>query len=652
MDHAFILQRICVESRTCFLYNSTMKKLTEYIKTKYSEKTSRLRWCLIWIRNALRFEIIYRLLMILAVHPLINWLINHYITSTTYHSSLANYNILFDFMTVQGLITLFIVMIISVSVILFETLTLCAMTICMIEKKEYTTSNLYATAFGRLRILLHPSIFLAPLYFLGLLPLTHIGYVSSYLSTIQVPRFITGELSMTWSGQLIVFGFFMLAFILFAILVFVPILLLTRKISFFKACRESIRLIRGMEKKYYFKLAAVILSLFFLNYALLQLLPAPALKNSDFNIYLFRYFFHSYYFRIQLGSTILYWLYLFAASMFFLYFTLRLFLSQGQQPDLALKESDQPFFALRISAYVKQTALSLKNKCLQRFIASPHKKMLILLLCPFMIVTMALYLDQEPLMHRPWVIGHRGDSHAPENSLEGVRSAALHGADFAEIDIQLTADQQLAVFHDNTTSRLAHENLTVKTSTMKELQQLVLFDRDQEFRIPSLQEAVACAKQQRSSFGLLIELKPQPGQAEKMVKQLIRIIERYDFEERAIFMSMDYEAVQYLKELRPQWWCGYCIFGALGKIDYKLNVNFLAIEESQANTRFLEQARNNGIPIYVWTVDDRYSILTYLRKGVSGIIGNSVEDIRDSVDDYLVHEGGDYVYDGDGYPLI
>ena len=91
--------------------------------------------------------------MILAVHPLINWLINHYITSTTYHSSLANYNILFDFMTVQGLITLFIVMIISVaSVILFETLTLCAMTICMIEKKEYTTSNLYATAFGRLRI--------------------------------------------------------------------------------------------------------------------------------------------------------------------------------------------------------------------------------------------------------------------------------------------------------------------------------------------------------------------------------------------------------------------------------------------------------------------------------------------------------------------
>ena len=219
--------------------------------------------------------------------------------------------------------------------------------------------------------------------------------------------------------------------------------------------------------------------------------------------------------------------------MFFLYFTLRLFLSQGQQPDLALKESDQPFFVLRISAYVKQTALSLKNKCLQRFIASPHKKMLILLLCPFMIVTMALYLDQEPLMHRPWVIGHRGDSHAPENSLEGIRSAALHGADFAEIDIQLTADQQLAVFHDNTTSRLAHEDLTVKTSTMKELQQLVLFDRDQEFRIPSLQEAVACAKQQRSSFGLLIELKPQPGQAEKMVKQLIRIIERYDFEERA-----------------------------------------------------------------------------------------------------------------------
>ena len=85
-------------------------------------------------------------------------------------------------------------------------------------------------------------------------------------------------------------------------------------------------------------------------------------------------------------------------------------------------------------------------------------------------------------------------------------------------------------------------------------------------------------------------------------------------------------------------------------IDQNLNVDFLAIEESQVNTRFLEQARNNVIPVYIWTVNDTYSMLSYLRMGVSGIIGDNVEDIRSSVDAYLYYDEEDYLYEGTGYP--
>lgn len=310
----------------------------------------------------------------------------------------------------------------------------------------------------------------------------------------------------------------------------------------------------------------------------------------------------------------------------------------------------ESFFAQRLSARMKQGARTLGTRLLQRFLTFEHRRTLILLLCPLMVIVMMIYLDQQPLLHRPWVIGHRGDSHAPENSLAGIQSAAAHGADYAEIDIQLTADGELVVFHDSSTGRLSDTSLTIGDHTLQELQQIGLSDRGQRYTMPSLQEAISTARQCDDDFGLLIELKPGEGEAIEMVDALVTAIEDSRFEDRVIFMSMDYEAITYLQHLRPQWWIGYCIFGSLGKIDQNLNVDFLAIEESQVNTRFLEQARNNVIPVYIWTVNDTYSMLSYLRMGVSGIIGDNVEDIRSSVDAYLYYDEEDYLYEGTGYP--
>ena len=395
--------------------------------------------------------------------------------------------------------------------------------------------------------------------------------------------------------------------------------------------------------------ALVVLGCFLLHAFFLRQLPAPVLKNSDFNIYLIRYFFHSHHFRLQLASTILYWCFLLALSMFYFIFILRLMDKVCPVSPLSLRPQET-FFAQRLSARMKQGARTLGTRLLQRFLTFEHRRTLILLLCPLMVIVMMIYLDQQPLLHRPWVIGHRGDSHAPENSLAGIQSAAAHGADYAEIDIQLTADGELVVFHDSSTGRLSDTSLTIGDHTLQELQQIELSDRGQRYTMPSLQEAISTARQCDDDFGLLIELKPGEGEAIEMVDALVTAIEDSRFEDRVIFMSMDYEAITYLQHLRPQWWIGYCIFGSLGKIDQNLNVDFLAIEESQVNTRFLEQARNNVIPVYIWTVNDTYSMLSYLRMGVSGIIGDNVEDIRSSVDAYLYYDEEDYLYEGTGYP--
>ena len=57
----------------------------------------------------------------------------------------------------------------------------------------------------------------------------------------------------------------------------------------------------------------------------------------------------------------------------------------------------------------------------------------------------------EPGSRRfPLIIAHRGDSGAaPENTLAAFRQAIAVGADGIEMDVRLTKDGQLTVFHDH-----------------------------------------------------------------------------------------------------------------------------------------------------------------------------------------------------------
>ena len=72
-------------------------------------------------------------------------------------------------------------------------------------------------------------------------------------------------------------------------------------------------------------------------------------------------------------------------------------------------------------------------------------------------------------------------------------------------------------------------------------------------------------------------------------------MEKYSAQKQCIFMSgLDYETVSLLKEQRPDWWVGYCIYGSAGDFDeavWKYNIDFLAVEEGVVSSRFMERAR-------------------------------------------------------------
>ena len=73
----------------------------------------------------------------------------------------------------------------------------------------------------------------------------------------------------------------------------------------------------------------------------------------------------------------------------------------------------------------------------------------------------------------PLIIAHRGDvSNAPENTLPAFRSAFESGADGIELDVRLTRDQQVVVFHDRGLKRIGKRKGLVTNATMDEMREL------------------------------------------------------------------------------------------------------------------------------------------------------------------------------------
>ena len=96
---------------------------------------------------------------------------------------------------------------------------------------------------------------------------------------------------------------------------------------------------------------------------------------------------------------------------------------------------------------------------------------------------------------------HSEDKSVPENSLEAFRLAARAGYG-VELDVQLSRDGQVVVFHDDTLDRVCGVHARVDEKSFDELRLLRLCGTEQ--RIPLLTEALAVIK---GRGPLIVELK-------------------------------------------------------------------------------------------------------------------------------------------------
>jgi glycerophosphoryl diester phosphodiesterase len=155
---------------------------------------------------------------------------------------------------------------------------------------------------------------------------------------------------------------------------------------------------------------------------------------------------------------------------------------------------------------------------------------------------------------RPYIIGHRGAPDcAPENTMASFRQALAQGADLVELDVQMSADGQLVVIHDQTLERTTDGQGYVADAALAELQAL---DAGSWFspefageRVPTLDEVLAWIK---GKAGLVIEIKNGPVFYEGIEQKIVEALRQYDMIEQTLVVSFDHPCLYRLKGLCPE----------------------------------------------------------------------------------------------------
>ena len=240
------------------------------------------------------------------------------------------------------------------------------------------------------------------------------------------------------------------------------------------------------------------------------------------------------------------------------------------------------------------------------------------------------------VLSRTQVTAHRGFSHvAPENTMPAFQAAIDSGADYIELDVQLTADDQLVVFHDDRIDRTTNGKGMLKNYTYEQLQQFSAgswFSKDGEFddvKIPLLTEVLDLVG---NDIMLNIEIK-RSGEPKKTAERVVELVKEYDIANSCYITSFSYDALKKVKQLDPKIKTGYIAnlstatsYSRLPYID-AVSMNYLFVNQSVVNS-----AHHNGKRIFVWTVDRQSEVQRMMALGVDNIITNRPDKVLEVVD--------------------
>ena len=219
------------------------------------------------------------------------------------------------------------------------------------------------------------------------------------------------------------------------------------------------------------------------------------------------------------------------------------------------------------------------------------------------------------------VTAHRGYSAAyPENTIPAVKGAIQVGADWAELDVQQTADGEVIVMHDSNLKRttgLDKEVWQVTWDEIKDLDNGSWFDKKyQTVRIPTLEEVLKVC---RGKIHLNIEIKPS-GHDKDLEEQVAKLLKKYHMRDTCVVSSLKYDSLRKIKEADDSIETAYITSVSYGNFTDLEYADGYSVESTLLSKSFVNKAQKAGKQIYVWTVNSEERLEKVVGMGIDNVI--------------------------------
>lgn len=219
------------------------------------------------------------------------------------------------------------------------------------------------------------------------------------------------------------------------------------------------------------------------------------------------------------------------------------------------------------------------------------------------------------------VTAHRGYSAAyPENTIPAFKGAIQVGADWAELDVQQTADGEVIVMHDSNLKRttgLDKEVWQVTWDEIKDLDNGSWFDKKyQTVRIPTLEEVLKVC---RGKIHLNIEIKPS-GHDKDLEEQVAKLLKKYHMRDTCVVSSLKYDSLRKIKEADDSIETAYITSVSYGNFTDLEYADGYSVESTLLSKSFVNKAQKAGKQIYVWTVNSEECLEKVVGMGIDNVI--------------------------------
>ena len=211
----------------------------------------------------------------------------------------------------------------------------------------------------------------------------------------------------------------------------------------------------------------------------------------------------------------------------------------------------------------------------------------------------------------PLIIAHRGDvSNAPENTLPAFRKAYESGADGIELDVRLTRDDQLVVFHDRSLKRIGGTSGLVTNASLEEIRSLDVGEWfGPEFRgvrAPTLDEVFESLPR---NFLVNVEMKAVIDRMRLIAHKVADVVRRHNRRGSSLVASFNPISLWELRKIDPGISRGYIwsrrhpppirsrCFSCL------VRAHWYDPAHDSYNPRLMQKMRNRGVRTLAWDVD-------------------------------------------------